>query len=250
MNRVERLQAALAGERVDRPPFSFWHPFGLQHMPGEAVAAAHITFARRFEPDFLKVMNDYPYPIPELLSLDRPGDWASLSVLNGKEAGWGHQLQALEMVVKALKGRTWVVDTVYSPWTILSRLGSRDLVLRTARENPGFLRHALDVVSKSLANYVRHAMGTGIQGIYFGVSEARHGRLTPEEYQEWCAPYDRVVLEAAAAAPFNILHLHGSRVRFDVVAGYPAQALSWSHFHTGPGLARGLEEVHTSVSCI
>jgi uroporphyrinogen decarboxylase len=211
-------------------------------MPGEAVAAAHLAFARRFEPDFLRVMNDYPYPAPGLLSIDRPSDWAGLEVLNGKEAGWGHQLQALETIVKALKGQTWVVDTVYSPWTILARLGTRELMVRTARENPGFLRHALDMVSQSLANYVRHALATGIQGIFYCVTEARHDRLSPAEFREWCAPYDQVVLQAAQGVPFNILHVHGSRIYFEGLKDYPIQASTWSHFHAGPGLARGLAE--------
>ncbi|MGI5843200.1 MAG: uroporphyrinogen decarboxylase family protein [Candidatus Xenobium sp.] len=242
LNRVDRLRAALAGERLDRPPFSFWHHFGLQHMPGDAVAAAHLAFARRFEPDFLRVMNDYPYPAPGLLSIDRPSDWAGLEVLNGKEAGWGHQIQALETLIKALKGQTWVVDTVYSPWTILARLGTRELMVRTARENPGFLRHALDMVSQSLANYVRHALATGIQGIFYCITEARYDRLSPAEFREWCTPYDQVVLQAAQRAPFNILHIHGSRIYFEGLKDYPTQAFTWSHFHAGPGLARGLAE--------
>ena len=242
LNRVDRLRAALAGERLDRPPFSFWHLFGLQHMPGDAVAAAHLAFARRFEPDFLRVMNDYPYPAPGLLSIDRPSDWAGLEVLNGKEAGWGHQIQALKTLVKALKGQTWVVDTVYSPWTILARLGTRELMVRTARENPGFLRHALDMVSQSLANYVRHALATGIQGIFYCITEARYDRLSPAEFREWCTPYDQVVLQAAQEAPFNILHIHGSRIYFEGLKDYPTQAFTWSHFHAGPGLVRGLAE--------
>lgn len=242
MDRVERLQAALAGERVDRPPFSFWYHFGLQHMPGEAVAAAHLAFARRFEPDFLKVMNDYPFPAPDLLSIDRPTDWGNLADLHGKEGGWGQQLHALETLVKALKKKTWIVETVYSPWSVLCRLGTRELVIQTAREHPGFLRHALETVTRSQVNYVRHAMATGIQGIYFAVTDARHDRLSPAEYREWCAPYDKQVLEAASGAPFNILHIHGSRIHFSELSDYPVTAVTWSHFHTGPGLARGLAE--------
>lgn len=232
----------MAGERVDRPPFSFWYHFGLQHMPGEAIAAAHLAFARRFEPDFLKVMNDYPFPAPDLLSIDRPTDWGNLSVLNGKEGGWGQQLHALETLVKALKRKTWIVETVYSPWSVLCRLGTRELVMQTAREHPGFLRHALETVAQSQANYVRHATAAGIQGIYFAVTDARHDRLSPAEYREWCTPYDKQVLEAAGDAPFNILHIHGSRIHFAELKDYPVTAVTWSHFHTGPGLARGLAD--------
>ena len=46
MNSIQRMQAVLTGAEVDRPPFSFWYNFGLQHMGGEALAQAHIAFAQ------------------------------------------------------------------------------------------------------------------------------------------------------------------------------------------------------------
>src|SRR5690606_26986000 len=161
------------------------------------------------------------YPSPELLSIDRPSDWSSLQVLHGKEGGWGEQLQAMEKTVKALKRRTWVVDTVYSPWTVLCRLGSRELVVRTAREHPGFLKHALGAGAESQADAVRTTLAAGASGIYFAVTEARYARLSPAEYHEWCRPYDLKVLEAAAGAPFNVLHIHGRKTYFEELKDYP-----------------------------
>ncbi|HVQ61161.1 MAG TPA: hypothetical protein VMS53_03675, partial [Burkholderiales bacterium] len=64
MNKIERVVRALKGDETDRPPFSFWYHFGLQHMAGRKYAEAQVDFYRAFDVDFIKVMNDYPYPMP------------------------------------------------------------------------------------------------------------------------------------------------------------------------------------------
>ena len=65
MTSIERVRAALAGGRVDRPPFSIWYHFGLQHAPAERTAQAHLEFLDAYHLDWLKVMNDYSYPMPD-----------------------------------------------------------------------------------------------------------------------------------------------------------------------------------------
>ncbi|HXE73159.1 MAG TPA: uroporphyrinogen decarboxylase family protein [Candidatus Nitrosotenuis sp.] len=238
MDRIERLQAVLAGEAVDRPPFTFWHHFGLQHMPGDALASAEVAFARRYQPDLLKVMSDYPYPLPERLSLDRPQDLTRLDVLRGKEGDWEQQLLALRKIAAAARGKLWVLETVFSPWTVLRRLAGQALVARCMAEHPGFLRHALEAISQSLVNYLRHCQEAGVDGIYYAVSGASHDHLTPEDYARWARPYDLRVLEAASSFKMRVLHLHGRRLHFEAMLDYPAEVLSWSTA-AGPGLARG-----------
>ena len=67
MNKIERIRTALEGKEVDRPPFSFWYHFGLQHTSGQKHAEAEIDFYSAYDLDFLKVMNDYPYTYPKSL---------------------------------------------------------------------------------------------------------------------------------------------------------------------------------------
>src|SRR5690349_10660057 len=64
MNPRERVRRALEGQEVDRPPFSFWHHFGLEKYPGDRHAQATLEFHRKFRTDLVKVMSDYPYPKP------------------------------------------------------------------------------------------------------------------------------------------------------------------------------------------
>ena len=47
-------------------------------MSGDAVADVHIAFARRFELDYLRVMNGYPYPLTNLRSFDKASDFLQI----------------------------------------------------------------------------------------------------------------------------------------------------------------------------
>jgi uroporphyrinogen-III decarboxylase len=130
-----------------------------------------------------------------------------------------------------------VLDTVLSPWTTLCKLAGTERVLAAMREHPGFLRPGLEAVARSLANYVKFAVESGIHGIWLVVDSASHNVLTPKEYAEWSLPYDRLLLETAQAAPCNAIYAEGARLHLDSVLSLPAALLGWSQ-HGGPSLQR------------
>ena len=248
MNSSERIQAALAGAEVDRPPFSFWYNFGLQHMSGEAVADVHIAFARRFELDYLRVMNGYPYPLTNLRSFDKASDFLQIPSIVAEEGYWGHQLRALDKIVRSLKSDdVWVVDSVDSPWTVLCKLSSPEMVLTTARRRPEIVKAALDIISSSQVKYVQKAMELGIKGIFFTLTEAAYDVLDPLSHEELCQPYNNRVLEAASSAPFNILRIDSKRLYFDTLKSYKTQVVSWPHFAAKQSLHNGVVEWKRTV---
>src|SRR5882724_4886511 len=60
LTHKERVDRALRGEDVDRPPFSLWHHY--KRPTAELEAKDHLEFHRRYDTDFVKVMNDFDYP--------------------------------------------------------------------------------------------------------------------------------------------------------------------------------------------
>ncbi|MGM9999001.1 MAG: uroporphyrinogen decarboxylase family protein [Candidatus Bruticola sp.] len=247
MNSSERLQAALAGAEVDRPPFSFWYNFGLQHMSGDAVADIHIAFARRFELDYLRVMNSYPYPLSNLRSFDKASDFLQIPSIVAEEGFWGHQLRALDKIVRYFKNQIWVLDSVDSPWTVLCKLASPEIVLNAARRRPEIVKAVLDVISSSQAKYVAKAIDIGVNGIFFTLTEAAYDVLDPLSHEELCQPYNNVVLEAASSATFNVLRIDSKRLYFDTLKSYRTQAVSWPHFSAKQSLRSGVSEWKRSV---
>lgn len=231
---------ALRAQEVDRPPFGFWYHFGLQHMSGRKHAEAEVDFFRAYDMDFLKVMNDYPYPLPEGIdALETEDDWKRIEPVSGNHPCWDEQLTALSIISEEIGAEALFIETIFCPWTTARRL-ARSGALQKARERfPDTLLVAMENISRSLASYAKEAVGRGASGIFLSVSAASGDVMTEEEYRVWGRPFDLKILEAVKESPFNVLHIHGKRLHFDSLLDYPATAINWSHTTTAPTLEEG-----------
>jgi len=240
LNKIERVTQALAGKDLDRPPFSFWYHFGLQHGQGRKHAEAEIDFYRAYDLDFLKVMNDYPYPLPAGLdALDSADDWRRLEPLRADDPAWTEQLAGLSIINHHLGNEALFIDTIFSPWTTARRL-TRTGNIQEARERyPEALLAAMEVIATSLANYAQAAIERGAAGVFLSLGAATDEVMSEEEYKTWGRPFDLKILDAVREAPFNVLHIHGRQIHFDALTDYPVSAINWSHFLTPPSLAEG-----------
>jgi uroporphyrinogen decarboxylase len=76
LSHKERVDKALRGEDVDRPPFTFYHHY--KRPTAQLEAQDHLEFHRLYKTDIVKVMNDFDYPQSttgrwyELKPLDSP----------------------------------------------------------------------------------------------------------------------------------------------------------------------------------
>src|SRR5580700_7393760 len=105
LSHKERVDRALKGEDVDRPPFSLWHHY--KRPTAELEAQDHLEFHRRYDTDFVKVMNDFDYP------RSKTGKWYELEPL---KTPYPEQLHTLELVRDGLHGDAYFVDTLYGPY--------------------------------------------------------------------------------------------------------------------------------------
>ncbi len=240
MNKIERVNRALKGDEVDRPPFSFWYHFGLQHMPGRKHAEAEIDFYRAYDLDFLKVMSDYSYPLPAgLEAVSTEEDWKRIEPLDPENECWGEQLSALSKINDEIGKEALFIETIFSTWTTARRL-SRSGTLTAGRQRyPEILLSAMEAISTSLAAYAKRALDQGAAGIFLSLGAATDEVMTAEEYEIWGRPFDLKILEAVRDAPFNVLHIHGKRIHFNSLLDYPISAINWSHFATEPTLSEG-----------
>lgn len=240
MRKTDRVFNSLRGQEVDRPPFSFWYHFGLQHCPGSAHAEAEIAFYRAYDLDFVKVMNDYPYPLPAGLDvLAGEQDWKRVEVRDSSDACWAEQLTALSIINDEIGTEAPYIETIFSPWTTARRLAGRGGLKDAMNRFPETLLSAMDNIATSLAAYAAEAVTRGASGIFLSLGAATHGVMSPEEYSVWCRPYDLKVLSAVSEALFNVLHVHGENIHFDSLIDYPVSAMNWSHHSTDPTLAEG-----------
>jgi len=240
LNKIERVRSALKGDEIDRPPYSFWYHFGLQHMPGREHAKAEIDFYRAYDLDFLKVMSDYPYPLPPgLESIQSEDSWQRVEPLDAGDICWAEELAALSMIGDSIGKEALFIETIFSPWTTARRLSGLGGLLDARARFPELVLRAMDNIATSLAAYASAAVARGASGIFLSLGAATEAVMSAEEYALWGRPFDLKILEAVREAPFNVLHIHGERIHFASLLDYPVSAFNWSHYSAGPSLKEG-----------
>jgi uroporphyrinogen decarboxylase len=248
LNKIERVTCALKGDEVDRPPYSFWYHFGLQHMAGRDHARAEVDFYRAYDPDFLKVMSDYPYPLPDGLEvIETQDDWRRIEPVDATDECWQEQLTALSTINEAIGNEALFIETIFSPWTTARRICGRGAITDGRNRFPELVLAAMDNIATSLASYAAEAITRGAAGLFLSLGAATDDVMSADEYSVWCRPFDLKVLEAVRDAPFNVLHIHGNRIHFDSLLDYPVSALNWSYHSAGPSLKDGRENSARAV---
>ncbi len=238
MNKIDRVRAALAGQPVDRPPFTAWYHFGNQHAPAAVAAQVHLDFFAHYDLDLLKLMNDYDYPMPAGMdTLATPADLARLEPFDPAGTPLGTQLQAVEIVARSLSGTALFVDTVFNAWNTLKRNLVREAMPALMAEHPEALEAALRVVNGNLVRYAQASLDRGAAGIFLSVPATAES-LTREQYERFMRPFDLELLGAVRGrGECHVVHAHGERLYIDRLLDYPAHALSWADLNGGPSIA-------------
>jgi len=228
MNKIERVDRALRGEEVDYPPLSLWYHFGIQHAGGEQFARISLEYFHHYDFDFLKVMNDYYYPVPDGLDAVRTAaELERFTRFDVERCEWAEQLRALRLIARELEGRARFIDTVFDPWQSLRRSVAGESMERLAAEHPEALHRALDAIADNLIAYARRAIQTGASGIFMSVPAARE-IVSREIFLAFVKPHAAKVFAAVAgAAPFNVAHIHGDDLYMDDCLDFPVAAFSW-----------------------
>ena len=245
MTKRERVEAAVHGREADRVPVGFWYHFPLDHPSGEPLAEAEIAFAKKYDPDFLKVMHDLKLDLPDGMTvIEDPEDWRKLRPVDPRGGNFAEQLTALRLIKKGLAKDMPIIDTIFNPFATANKLCDKKL-MEHLRANPDAVKHALQAITVSLADYAAAWIEEGGDGIYYALDGAQTTTMTADEYRETFMPFDRMILSAAMEkGTFNMIHLHGTDIMFDMLHDLPNHVLVWSDRLTPPSLsaARGIHQ--------
>jgi uroporphyrinogen decarboxylase len=247
MTKRERVRATLAGEPVDHVPASLWgHDFLREWSPEELVAATLDAY-RADDWDFVKFNpratyfaeawgNTYDRPAeqrqPRLLSaaiLEASG-LAAVAPLDPRQGVFGEHLRALRALVAQVGGEADVVQTVFSPLSVVAQLCGSDTTFREFAEGDADAAHAaIGAAAETLAAYARACIEAGAGGIFFApLSWASRDTCDDEFYRGFGRPYDLKVLGAVQDAPFNVLHVCRNHNMLDSLLDYPVAAFNWA----------------------
>lgn len=250
----ERLQAAIQGEIIDRPPVALWRHFPVDDQSAESLAAAHLHYQQNYDFDLLKVTpassfclkdwgvedewtgntegtRDYTRRV-----ISEPRDWASLPVLEPTSQHLVQQLDCLRFIRANLSPDTPMLQTIFSPLAQAKNLAGNDLLLEHLRQHPSAVMKGLRTIARTTRLFIEAAQATGIDGIFYAIQHAQKEILSYEEYRRFGLIFDRETIEPVQNLWCNMLHLHGQDVHFEVAGELSFQIVNWHDRESPPSL--------------
>jgi len=215
LTHKERVDRALRGQDLDRPPFTFYHHY--KRPTAQLEAEDHLAFHRTYNTDIVKVMNDFDYP------QSTTGNWYELKAL---DSPFPEQLNTLKIIRDGLDGDAYFIDTIYGPYMTAMILFQsqpqfasqgkseevKDEQIRSLhdfqKENPDGWHNALEAITQSTLNHIQHIKEIGASGALVSVFNAETKFGSVADYEQYTRPYDKRVFDALADTKLTVLHLH------------------------------------------
>mgnify|MGYP005840637871 CR=1 FL=1 len=264
MSKRARLEATFAGEAVDRVPVALWRHWPIDDLRGGELARATLAFQQMYDFDFIKVTPNSNYCVagygaqstwmgneegtyvwgPRVIR--SPEDWTLLRPLQPHEGLMGEVLAANRLIGRAVGEETPFIATIFNLLAQAKNLAG-DRLVADLRQYPEAVKAGLATITESILRFVEVLKSTGAAGIFLALQHARYDLLTEAEYAEFGKPFDLQILAATTGMWFNLVHLHGSHVMFDLVADYPAQVINWHDTETPPSLGAALGRTHMAL---
>lgn len=262
----ERIQAAMNGEIIDRPPVALWRHFPVDDQSPDTLAEAHLHYQQNYDFDLLKVTPASSFCLIDWGVEDEwrgdtegtrrytkrvisdPRDWESLPVLQPTSAHLAAQIECLRLIRAGLRSDTPLLQTIFSPLAQAKNLAGNDLLMEHLRKYPGSVKQGLKTIAESTRLFIEAARANGIDGIFYAVQHAQRQFLSYEEYQEFGLSLDRQVIEPAQDLWCNMLHLHGEEVHFELASDLPFQIVNWHDRESYPSLTEA-QSLFKGVMC-
>lgn len=237
MNKVERVRAAIAGEKVDRVPASFWFHFTPDKHHGKASVQAHLDYYRESNVDFLKVMNEHPYRAN--VDIASPADWRRVRPAPLSSDFYQEQIDEVKMILDELQDDCLVIVTIFGPFRSGNNT-SGDKVTDHLKADPLAVSQGLAAIGESLAEFAVALIDAGAAGIYYSAQGGEQDRFTEFEFLQYIKPHDLTVLNAIdGKGEFNLLHICKDYIRLPLYADYPAHVVNWAATKHNMSLVEG-----------
>lgn len=262
MNKKERVEAALRGEKVDRVPVSVWAHDYEREWEVQPLMEVLVENFTRYDWDFMKVQPRSTYfaeawraryrpsgkkheePVFEGSPIRSSSDWKRLRPREPDSAPFGDQLRLLQLLNHQVGYDAYFAQTIFCPLSVALSLVGNDPepVLSSIREDRSTFHTGLRMITETLINYAIACLEMGTTGIFYATNGwASESLLTQDQYREFGEQYDLEFLDAIKSrSKFTVLHNCGERIYFDLMASYAVHAICWDVYAPGnPDLRDG-----------
>lgn len=227
MTKKERVLAAVACQPVDHVPAGFSLHFPADQNSGEAGVQAHLDFFRETDTDILKVMNENL--VPDYGTIKAPGDWACIGKIDANTPFIHRQLEFTKEILGRCEPDGFTMGTLHgitasSIHPIEHVYGYdpvRTLLTEHLRENSQPVLDAMARIAEGMCCLARGYAEAGVDAVYYAALGAERRWFTDEEFAEWIAPFDKLILsEIQKAGCKAFLHICKDGLEMGRYAGY------------------------------
>jgi len=259
MDHWERIEAAAAGEPVDRLPISLWRHFPGDDLDPGKLAGHMVSWQRKWDFDLVKFMPSGTYGVEDWgavtayqgaangaravvgPALARAEDWRRLARLDPRKGVLGQQIEALRLAARELGGGAPILQTVFSPLTTARKLAG-ERVFADMRRSPEELEAGLRIITDATIAFALASLEAGANGFFLATQCASYRVATEAEYARFGKRYDLEILAALQGRTrLDLLHIHGEDVMFDLLADYPVSLVNWHDRLAAPTLRDALK---------
>lgn len=251
----QRVQAALALDVADRPPFSAWGHLYDREWDAASLADATVETARLHQLDFVKLQvratcfaeafggrwrasgSAERDPVLEAPGGTTAEDWRRIAAGEERLPGpLAEQVEVVRRVAAALGPDVPVLQTVFSPGMVAWFLTGRDtaLLARFVRDEPALAAAVLERIAGVLADFAADSIAAGAAGLFYAINPLADTTVVgASEYEATYLAADRAALAGAEAGWFTMLHLCAGHVNGGLVAKLPVHCVNWSTHEAG-----------------
>jgi uroporphyrinogen decarboxylase len=262
----ERIQAAMRGELLDRPPVALWRHFPVDDQSPKLLAQATLHYQQTYDFDLVKVTPASSFCLKDWGVQDvwkghtegtrqytkhvihSPKDWETLPVLDPTAPHLAEQLACLRLIRSELSPETPLLQTVFSPLAQAKNLAGNETLIAHMRLYPEAVMKGLNTIAETTRRFAEACLAINIDGVFYAIQHAQASLLTIEEYKTFGLPNDLKVLEPSNDLWCNLLHLHGHDIYFSLLKSFNFQIANWHDRETFPSLKEA-QQTYSGVVC-
>lgn len=232
MDKKENLRRTFRGEPHDWIPASFFLHLKQEQLGEKECTQFHLEFYEKTDVDFIKVMHD---GLISPCTLSPKGLWELKEYRPGREKNpYIHSyLERVKLVCDGLSGNVDVFANIFSPFTLLRRIGE-EKIHYYIQEDHRAVRDVLLWMAEDIGWMAEQMIKAGCLGNFLAFQGAEKNLFSLEEYEQIIKASDLKVLDMAnEASAFNILHFCGwNQVKnnLELWREYPGCVVNWATY--------------------
>lgn len=253
MNKFEKISAVVSGTGKSPLPYSFWSHFPEIDLDPYLLADRTAELVDKYDLDFIKTapngmfsVEDYgcvcDYSeikrggVAKILKhpIDTIEDWGKIQKLACDEGALKRELFSLTLLLDKVRDKAPVIATAFSPLTTAAKMSNKKIFQHVQQKDTTLIHRALTSIAETTSAYIQEAIRLGASGVFYASQVGSTDVIDEQHFREYGQRYDEIALKGCAKGWFNVVHMHGNSIMFDIMKDYPINVLNWHISETPP----------------